>query len=146
MKKGIIKKAFAVIAGFFIALMITMPIAFAQYGAPSVLPDDDSRITGGLGYSSGSIYKCTNITTAIQTGQFRLVQTPCLLKFFSETLIAVAGSLAVIFVMIGGFKYIFGGQEKRDEAKKTVTHALVGLAVSLLAWIIVDVVLQFATE
>ena len=48
--------------------------------------------------------------------------------------------------MVGGYRYTIGSDEQKDVAKKTITYALIGLAVSLLAWIMVDIVLQFATE
>jgi len=49
--------------------------------------------------------------------------------------------------MIGGWKYaILDGPDDKGEAKKTIISALIGLAVSMLAWVIVDIVLQLATE
>lgn len=126
--------------GFFM-LFTLAPLAMAQSGfaPPSVLPGDDANI-GGYGDA------CIGLAGMIRSGDISLRQIPCFIKYFSQTLIAIAGSLSVIFVMVGGYQYVLGAQDKKDVAKKTITYALVGLAVSLLAWILVDVVLQLATE
>lgn len=114
---------------------------FAQNvsGVPTLLPQDDTDI-GGLGGA------CIGLASRIQQGDIHLEQLPCFVKFFTQTLASVAGSLAVIFVMIGGYRYVIGRDEEKDKAKRTITYALIGLAVSLMAWIIVDLVLQVATE
>ncbi len=124
----------------FAMLVISVPVSFAQdFAPPSVLPGDDFDI-GGYGDA------CVGLADRIRTGNITLRQIPCFIKYFSQTLIAVAGSLSVIFVMVGGYRYTIGSDEQKDVAKKTITYALIGLAVSLLAWIMVDIVLQFATE
>lgn len=124
----------------FVAIIISVPVSYAQdFSPPSILPGDDYDI-GGYGDA------CIGLAQRIRTGDITLRQIPCFIKYFSQTLIAIAGSLAVIFVMIGGYRYVIGSDEQKDVAKKTITYALIGLAVSLMAWILVDIVLQFATE
>jgi len=131
--------AILLIAVFCISLA---PLALAQsnYNPPSILPGDNSNI-GGYGDV------CIGLAGMIREGTITLRQIPCFVKFFSQTLIALAGSLSVIFVMIGGYRYsLEGSDDSRAEAKRTITYALLGLAVSLLAWILVDIVLQLATD
>ena len=124
----------------FTMLIISVPVSFAQdFAPPSILPGDNFDV-GGYGDA------CTGLAQKIRTGDISLRQIPCFIKYFSQTLIAVAGSLSVIFVMIGGYRYVIGSDEQKDVAKKTITYALIGLVVSLTAWILVDIVLQFATE
>ncbi|MBU0728013.1 pilin [Patescibacteria group bacterium] len=127
--------------GLFLFLIIGAPLAFGQsdFTPPTLLPGDDANL-GGYGDL------CIGLANAIRTGDISLRQVPCFIKYFSQTLIAIAGSLAVIFVMVGGYRYTVGSDEDKDAAKKTITYALIGLAVSLMAWILVDVVLQFVTE
>ena len=124
----------------FLTLVIA-PFAFAQshFAPPTLLPSDDSAI-GGFGDL------CVGLADSIRTGSISLRQAPCFIKWFSQTLIALAGTLAVIFVMVGGYRYSVGGDEDKDSAKKTITYALIGLGVTLLSWIMVDIVLQFITE
>lgn len=123
---------------FFVFLM---PVAFAQnnFNPPTVLPGDNANI-GGYGDA------CINLAAMIRQGTITLRQVPCFIQYFSELLIRVAGTISVIFIMIGGYRYVVGSENAKDEAKRTITSALIGLAVSLLAWILVDIVLQFATE
>lgn len=129
--------------GFLLGLFLVFltPVTFAQntFNPPTVLPGDNVNI-GGYGDA------CINLAAMIRQGTITLRQIPCFIQFFSQTLIAVAGTISVIFVMIGGFRYVIGSENAKDEAKRTITSALIGLAVSLLAWILVDIVLQFATE
>ena len=127
------------LAGFFALHLVPLALAQTNFAPPSVLPGEDTSI-GGYGDA------CVGLAGMIRTGDITLRQIPCFIKFFSQTLIAIAGSLSVIFVMVGGYRYVLGADEAKDDAKRTITYALIGLAVSLLAWILVDIVLQLATE
>ncbi len=126
------------LAGLFVLDIIPHALAQSGFAPPSVIPGENADI-GGYGDA------CIGLANMIRTGDLSLRQIPCFIKYFSQTLIAIAGSVSVIFVMIGGYRYTLS-DEANEEAKKTITYALVGLAVSLLAWIMVDVVLQLATE
>ena len=125
----------------FIIMTTIVPFAFAQsnYRPLSILPGSNENI-GGSGDS------CIGLAVMIQKGNISLRQIPCFLKLFSQTLIGISGTLSVIFIMLGGYRYVLGGDEDKDSAKKTITYALIGLAVSMLAWVIVDVVLTLVTE
>lgn len=54
----------------------------------------------------------------------------------------LAGLLSVIFIIIGGVKYILSGGDSAGikSAKETITYAIVGLIVTLLAFGIVKYV------
>lgn len=127
-------------SSLFVAVFINIPLSFAQdFLPPSLLPGDQDVIEGYGG-------RCVGLADAIRTGDISLRQLPCFVAYFSQVLIGLAGTLAVIFVMIGGYRYVIGNPDEKDKAKKTITYALIGLAVTLLAWILVDIVLQFMTE
>jgi type IV secretory pathway VirB2 component (pilin) len=55
-----------------------------------------------------------------------------------------AGSVAVIFIMIGGFRYVTsGGNEEQSEAgRKTLTTSVIGLVIIILAATIVRIVVS----
>lgn len=57
-----------------------------------------------------------------------------------DDLLRVAGIVAVFFVIIGGFKFITaqGEPEAAAGARKTLTFALIGLVVALMAVVIVS--------
>lgn len=76
---------------------------------------------------------------AIASGRTRLFMLPFFLVYIIEFLLQIAGLIAVLFVVIGGYRYVLGGiTEDKESGKKTITHALVGLVLSLSAWIIVN--------
>lgn len=60
-------------------------------------------------------------------------------------LMFVAFVAALVFLVIGGVKWILSGGDKEGatKAKETITSALIGLAVVLGAWILINLVLNF---
>ena len=73
-------------------------------------------------------------------------QTESFIKNIVKTLVGIAGGIAVIFIVIGGFKYITssGHPEKLDNAKKTLLYSGIGLVIVLAAYSIVDFVAGIA--
>ena len=136
------KHSLLFLSGAFVTLFLTIPSVFAQSsdGPPTLLPGDDDRLISGNGGA------CYNLADRIRTGDIHLDQIPCFIKYFSQVFIGLAGTLSVIFVMIGGYTYVLGADDKKEDAKNTITYALIGLAVTLLAWVIVDIILPFITE
>jgi len=62
-----------------------------------------------------------------------------------STILFVAFVAALIFLIIGGVKWIISGGDKEGttKAKETVTSALIGLAVVLGSWILINIILRF---
>ena len=62
----------------------------------------------------------------------------------SADLSLIVGYVALIFLIYGGFKYILSTGEPQgvSTAKKTITNALIGLAISILATIIVNTIIM----
>lgn len=60
-------------------------------------------------------------------------------------LMFVAFIAALVFLVIGGVRWILSGGDKEGatKAKETITSALIGLAVVLGAWILISIVLNF---
>ncbi len=56
----------------------------------------------------------------------------------------IAALLALLFLVIGGFRYIvsFGNADQSQDAKRTIVYAIIGLAVSISAYTIVKIVSQ----
>lgn len=113
--------------------------AQTNFQPPTILPATDENI-------GGRTDACIGLATMIRTGDIHLRNIPCFIKFFTQTLISIAGSLAVVFIMIGGYRWTVGSDQNKDVAKKTITYAVIGLIVTLLAWVMVDLVLQLSTE
>ncbi len=65
-----------------------------------------------------------------------------------NTLSVVVGIVAVIMIIVGGFRYVTSGgkEESIKSAKNTIMYALIGLVIVALAQIIVQFVLNKATD
>lgn len=73
-------------------------------------------------------------------------QAESFIQNIAKTLVGIAGAVAVVFIVIGGFFYITssGHPEKLDKAKKTLLYSGIGLVVVLAAYAIVDLVAGLA--
>lgn len=92
--------------------------------------------------SSNDVLGC-----AIKTGRIHFNYIPFYVKGLIEFLLGLAGLLSVVFIIVGGYKLLFGGLlEEKDSGKKTLTYAIGGLIVSLLAWSIVNIVTLVLTS
>lgn len=60
-----------------------------------------------------------------------------------EVVIRIVGALCFLFIVIGGFRYILsqGDPQGVTKAKGTIMYALIGLAVTILAQVIVSLVI-----
>ena len=63
-----------------------------------------------------------------------------------KTLVSLAGAVAVVFIVIGGYHYISssGNPEKLDKAKRTLLYSGLGLVIVLAAYSIVNFVAGIA--
>lgn len=72
-------------------------------------------------------------------------ETPLeLINAIISAILGVIGILSVIFIIWGGYGYIMaGGSEERvQEAKKTITYAIIGLVLSIGAYIIINTIIK----
>jgi hypothetical protein len=90
------------------------PVALAQFSTPTA---------GGTGLPNDS-----------SISQF-------ILKIINIAL-AVTGLIAVLFLIIGGFRYITsaGNEETAEQAKKIIINAIIGVVVIILSFVIVRVI------
>ena len=83
---------------------------------------------------------------AIKTGKITLAMIPYFITYIINFLLALSGLISVLFIVIGGYQYVYGGLgENKDKAKKTINHALMGLAIAILAWSIVNAIINAVT-
>ncbi len=116
-------------------LSLLVPVAMAQ--PANLMPSGgsclDIFLTGGLNSAPGTGFVC--IAEYISNLTF--------------VVIAFAASISLIMLMINGFRYMIGPAipgGSSDQAKKGITMALVGLAVSLLTYIILDTIVSNVTQ
>lgn len=63
-------------------------------------------------------------------------------------LLYIAGPLAVLFLIIGGFWYITSGgnEEQAEKGKKTIFNALIGIVIVVLSYVIVSVIVNLVSS
>jgi len=84
---------------------------------------------------------------AIKTGRISLQMIPFFIKYISNYLLSIVGILAVLFIVIGGYMYIYGGlTDNKDRGKKYIYHALFGMTLALLSWVIVAIIIAAVTS
>ena len=62
----------------------------------------------------------------------------------ANILLFLLGAIAVIMLIIGGFRYVVSGGDSNavESAKNTILYAIVGIVVAFLAWAAVDFVID----
>lgn len=126
---------------FIILLAILLPVAvMAAIPAAGACPAGHDCSTGipvplprfGIGATVGCILfgpACQDTATEVIIALIDLI-------------LWIAGIIAVLFLIIGGLRYItaHGNEEQAEGAKKTITHAIIGLAIIILSFVIVRVI------
>lgn len=84
---------------------------------------------------------------AVKLGRIRLYMMPFFITYLTKFLLGIAGLISVIFIILGGYNYATGGlTEDKEGGKKYIKNALIGLVVSLSAWIVVSLVQAVLTS
>ncbi len=113
------------------ALVLSPAVAIAKVSAPHPLLAASAQATNvctGVGAASGQ--------SGCDGGKGLGVN----FKTIANTLIFLVGAIAVIMIIIGGLRYVLasGDSAALKSAKDTVLYALIGVAVSLLAYALVS--------
>jgi hypothetical protein len=86
------------------------------------------------------------------TGVLSMVPQICrpgdLIAMVMNIMFAFAGGIAVLFIMIGGYRYMASGgnEEMASTGKKTLIYAIIGLVVIIMATAIVNIVMDLLTR
>lgn len=81
------------------------------------------------------------------SGEFELKHIPLYIEYLVDIAVVAAALIAVLFIIYGGYQYLMTPIiEDKEVGKKTITHAIIGLVVSILAWFIVNAALYVATS
>ncbi len=83
---------------------------------------------------------------AIKTGRISFQMAPYFITYVSDFVLSLIGLVCVLFIVLGGYYYIYGGlTDQKEKGKKTIEHALMGMAVAILAWVIVGAIMSIVT-
>lgn len=65
-------------------------------------------------------------------------------RTITNTIIFIVGAIAVLMLIVGGLRYVIsaGDREAVEGAKNTILYAVIGIVVAILAFAIVDFVLD----
>jgi hypothetical protein len=129
MKKNLIKFGFFLIILAAVLSVNSHMIVFAQ-GASTRVPIIPEGVTEELKLPHP------------EGGDEEKALTEQLLPGITRTVIAAAGGLALLFIIIGGIQMLtaYGNDEKITAAKKTMTFAVVGLLIAILSYAIVSII------
>jgi len=110
------------------------------YAGPAYATASKTDVCSGVGLTADG-RGCKDVTSGGPTAH-------SVVKTIVNILSIIAGIIAVIFIIIGGIKYITSSGEANNikAAKDTIMYAIVGLIVVALAQVIVRFVLNKVTE
>ncbi len=62
-------------------------------------------------------------------------------------MLTIAGGVAVVFVIIGGYQYMTsaGNEEQAVKGKKTLINAIIGIIVIVLSYVIINVIVNLVS-
>lgn len=86
-----------------------------------------------------------NWNSCMQSGVATLNCVPLLIINLIYWALALAGTVGVIIIIVGGISFILSGGDpkKTDEARRTVLFAILGLIIVFLAFFIIDLIGSF---
>lgn len=136
MFKNIRNRAVAALSA--VVLLVPLAVPALAFGAATGTPDIKNNLCGGSTLSVDTTGNCDSQTTNSSTTIQNIVTNG--VNLFS----VVVGIVAVIMIVVGGFRYITSGGDsgKITSAKTTIIYALIGLVVVALAQFIVQFVLN----
>ncbi|MCD5385122.1 pilin [Candidatus Gracilibacteria bacterium] len=79
----------------------------------------------------------------IRNGNIHVDDIPQILRGSIDFFITIAGTIAVIFIIIGAYKILLGSLEQdKTKGKDTIIMAIGGFALASLAWFIVKLLID----
>jgi hypothetical protein len=129
---------------FLLGLSLLLCLAVTQLAPVAHAQDITSQIQSGL--CAGSNLQITENPTAgsCNNGPSGIDRVNQILRHIVNLLSAIVGVVAVIMIIVGGFRYITSGGNDASVtgAKNTILYAIIGLVVVALAQILVRFVLD----
>lgn len=119
--------------GVFVALALMVGTLYVQPVSPAAaLTDNQQAVCDAIG------------STDCQTDPTGAKNPDTLIKKGIDVFSAIIGVVAVVMIMVGGFKYITsaGDSSKVSSAKSTIIYAIIGLIIVVLSQTIVKFVIS----
>lgn len=119
----------------FVVPIVATSTASASFTQNDINNQTCSGTSGNLTSANGNFGSCSNQNTD-KANQYA--------KLIINLLSVIVGFVAVVMIIVGGFRYITsaGSSEKVSGAKNTILYGIIGLVIVALAQVIVQFVLN----
>ncbi len=116
--------------------------AFLLFGAPLAIHafEKDLIVNASLPAPRSLV---ENISDCIATGNCTICDGVKFLATIAQWLLATIGGMALFFLIFGGFDLLTSGgaSEKVEAGKKKITNSVIGLAIVVGAWTLINIVI-----
>jgi type IV secretory pathway VirB2 component (pilin) len=136
----------AIFAGFLVFGGVILPNSLdLQLDSQIVYAQDYSEIysdfEGIIPSEKGASDATKALSHRIKTGQVGLADIIIIIVKMIDLITKLAGTIAVLMLIYGGYQYMIGSiSDDKEGAKKTIQYAIMGLVVTFLAYVIVNLV------
>ncbi|MEK7145782.1 MAG: hypothetical protein AAB802_01195 [Patescibacteria group bacterium] len=105
--------------------------------------DTAAEVTAEIGVdAAGDMLGC-----AIQLGYIKAWMVPFFVTYILQFLLGIAGLISVLMILLGAYYYIAGGlSDDKEKGKTIVQYAILGLVITSVSWILVNIVLLAVTQ
>lgn len=87
------------------------------------------------------------LACAVKTGYIKMWMLPFFIAWILGFIIDLAGLISILMIMIGAYYYIAGGlTDDKEKGKTIIKYAIGGLVLTMLSWVIVQVLLLAVTS
>lgn len=120
-------------------LLATFALVTLVLSAPSTVLAQNTSTGRGASTLLPNVSDNPWAKDCLEKGDCHLSQIPAFILYISNYLVGLAGTVTLVMVMYGSYLYILGGINDSNKGKgmKAITNALMGFAVTLLAYVIV---------
>lgn len=85
--------------------------------------------------------KIKDLAVKIQQGRVEIGDVFYMFIKLIDLVTKLAGTIAVLFLIYGGYQYMLGSvTDDKEGAKKTIKYAIMGIVVTFMAYLIVNIV------
>lgn len=120
-----------------------------DYNTKADAANDAQQKAGVSDYSDPTKLATQNdiLGCAIKTGRISLQMVPYFITYISNFLLSIVGLISMLFIVLGGYQYVAGGlTEQKEKGKQYIYHALLGMGIAIMAWVIVNMVITIITS
>lgn len=110
-------------------------------GSTTVTPQDSGTDPNLPGVTANDVLAC-----GIKTGDIHLWMIPYYIRYILQFIIGISGLASVGGIVYGGYMYLFAGvSNDKDQGKKAIQYALIGMVMTLVAWAFVNIIISLVT-